>query len=142
MNQVGGTLSMKIRLPDRSTAASAVLLLCVLHAGCDGESQSVHIVTQDFRFTPDMIHVASDRPIELTLFNEGRESHEFQSPLLSDRSVVIESVFLNGEPTIPEHLRIAPGKRLNLHFRAQPGTYLFSCKVRGHSGMSGTLIVK
>ena len=89
-----------------------------------------------------MIHVASNRPIELTLFNEGREIHEFQSPLLSDRSVVIESVFLNGEPTIPEHLRIAPGKRLNLHFRAQPGTYLFSCKVRGHSGMSGTLIVK
>lgn len=89
-----------------------------------------------------MIHVAGNRPIEITLFNEGREIHEFQSPLLSDRSVVIESVFLNGEPTIPEHLRIAPGKRLNLRFRAQPGTYLFSCKVRGHSGMSGTLIVE
>lgn len=110
-------------------------------AGCDGETQSIHIVAQDFRFTPDMIHLASNRPIELTLFNEGRESHEFQSPLLSDRSVVIESVSLNGERTTAEPLRIAPGKRLSLRFQAPPGTYLFSCKVRGHSGMTGTLIV-
>ena len=119
-----------------------MLILSACYSGCDGEAQSVHLVAQDFRFTPDMIHLASGRPIDLTLFNEGREIHEFESPLLSDRSVAIESVFLNGDPTTPDHLRIAPGRRLSLRFRAPPGTYLFFCKVRGHPGMTGTFIVE
>ncbi|HJR75723.1 MAG TPA: cupredoxin domain-containing protein [Nitrospiraceae bacterium] len=124
-----------------STVLTA-LLFCACVPGCDGEVQSVHIVAQDYRFTPNMVRLASDRPVDLTLFNQGREVHEFESPLLSDRSVVIESVFLNGEPTTPEHLRIAPGKRLSLRLQVPPGTYLFVCKVKGHSGMTGTFIVE
>ena len=121
--------------------ALVVCFSCTGIAGCDGETQFVHIIAQDFRFTPDMIRMASHRPVELTLFNAGRESHEFQSPLLSDRAVVVESISLNGERTTPERLRIAPGKRLSLRLRAPPGTYLFYCKVRGHSGMTGTFVV-
>jgi uncharacterized cupredoxin-like copper-binding protein len=120
----------------------AILMLCALSSGCDSESQSVHIVAEDFRFTPDAIHLAGSRPIHLTLFNQGREFHEFESPLLSDPSVVIESVTLAGEARTPDHLRIAPGQRLEVLFRAPSGTYLFYCKVRGHSGMGGTFIVE
>jgi plastocyanin len=139
---------METASEDRTTFSAglrtvlASFLFCTWTAGCDGEVQSVHIVTQDYRFVPDMIRLASGRPVELTLFNEGRETHEFESPLLSDRSAIIESVSLNGEPTTAGHLRIAPGKRLNLRFRAPPGTYLFVCKVRGHSGMTGTFLVE
>jgi uncharacterized cupredoxin-like copper-binding protein len=126
----------------RLCTALTALLFCACVPGCDGEVQPVHIVAEDYRFTPDIVRLASGRPIDLSLFNQGREDHEFESPLLSDRSVVIESVFLNGEPTTAEHLRIAPGKRLSLRLRVPPGTYLFVCKVKGHSGMTGTLIVE
>ncbi len=119
-----------------------MVMLCAYYSGCEAEIQSVHIVAQDFRFTPDTIHLARSRPIHLTLFNEGRETHEFESPLLSDPSVVIESVTLAGEARVPDHLRIAPGQRLEVLFRAPSGTYLFYCKVRGHSGMTGTFIVE
>ena len=119
-----------------------MVMLCACYSGCEGEIQSVHIVAQDFRFTPDTIHLARSQLIHLTLFNEGRETHEFESPLLSDPSVVIESVTLAGEARVPDHLRIAPGQRLEVLFRAPSGTYLFYCKVRGHSGMTGTFIVE
>lgn len=125
-----------------SVLSCAILMLCVLSSSCEGESQSVHIVAEDFRFTPDTIHLAGSQPIHLTLFNQGREFHEFDSPLLSNPSVVIESITLAGEVRTPDHLRIAPGQRLEVLFRAPSGTYLFSCKVRGHAGMGGTFIVE
>lgn len=119
----------------------AILALVACYSGCDDQIQSVHVVAQDFRFIPDTIHLASGRPIHFTLFNEGREFHEFESRFLSDPSVVIESVTIAGEPTTPGRLRLAPGQRLSLRFRVPPGTYLFSCKVKGHTGMTGTFIV-
>ena len=128
--------------PTGAVLPIAVLMLCACYSGCDGEVQSVHIVAEDFRFTPDTIHLAGSRPIQLTLFNQGRESHEFESPLFSDPSVVIQSVTLAGAARTPDHLRIGPGQRLEVLFRAPSGTYLFYCKVRGHSGMGGTFIVE
>jgi uncharacterized cupredoxin-like copper-binding protein len=135
-------LRMGTRLPARLLAAFSVVLLCASYAGCDGEAQSIYIVAQDYRFTPDRIQVASSQPIHLILFNQGREFHEFESRLLSDPSVVIESTTIAGESTSSSRLRIAPGQRLVLRFRAPAGTYLFSCKVRGHTGMTGTFIVE
>lgn len=134
---------MLVKRPSPGSVVSlAMLLLCACSSGCDGETQSVHIVAQDFRFAPDTIHLASSRPVHLTLFNEGREIHEFESPLLSDPSVIIESATIAGESTPPGRLRITPGRRLSLRFRVPPGIYLFFCKVRGHSGMTGTFIVE
>src|SRR5574338_966630 len=120
----------------------AVLMLIAGSSGCDGEVQSVRIAAQDFRFDPATIHVTSSRPIHLTVYNEGRESHEFESPFFADRSAVIESLTVGGERREPGRLRIAPGRRLELVIRLSPGTYLFFCKVKGHSGMSGTLMVE
>ena len=89
--------------PTGAVLSIAVLMLCACYSGCDGEVQSVHIVAEDFRFTPDTIHLAGSRPIHLTLFNQGREFHEFESPLSIDPSVVIQSVTLavqRGRPII------------------------------------------
>jgi uncharacterized cupredoxin-like copper-binding protein len=131
-----------MRLFRRSLRSLAVLSVCGWYAGCGDEAQSVHLVAQDYRFRPDTVRVESSTPVELTLFNEGREFHEFESRLLSDPSVAVEAVSIAGESTAPRRLRIAPGQRLSLRFRAPPGTYLFSCKVKGHSGMTGTFIVE
>jgi uncharacterized cupredoxin-like copper-binding protein len=133
---------MKTQRPTRSLTTWTVLLLFASYAGCGDENQSVHLVAQDYRFTPDRVHLASMRPVHLTLFNEGREFHEFESRLLSDPSVIIESAVIAGEPASPGRLRLGPGQRLILRFRVPAGTYLFSCKVRGHTGMTGMFIVE
>jgi uncharacterized cupredoxin-like copper-binding protein len=119
-----------------------LILVFACSSGCDGDAQSVRITAQDFRFTPDTIHLTSSRPIHLTLYNEGREAHEFESPFFADRSAVIESLTIAGQPAEPGRLRIAPGRRLELVFRLSAGTYLFFCKVKGHSGMTGMFIVE
>lgn len=126
----------------RSLLCVAMVLFVAGSSGCDRDSQSVRIVAQDFRFRPDTIRLSSSRPIHLTLYNEGREFHEFDSALFTDRSAVIESLTVAGEPTEPGRLRIAPGRRLELLLRLSPGTYLFFCKVNGHAGMTGTFIVE
>jgi uncharacterized cupredoxin-like copper-binding protein len=135
---------MKIRHPFAGLRLPFAMLILVFacSSGCDGDAQSVRITAQDFRFTPDTIHLTSSRPIHLTLYNEGRESHEFESPLFADRSAVIESLTIAGQPAEPGRLRIAPGRRLELVLRLSPGAYLFFCKVKGHSGMSGMFIVE
>jgi uncharacterized cupredoxin-like copper-binding protein len=135
---------MKIRHPSAGSRLPFAMLILVVacSSGCDGDAQSVRITAQDFRFAPDTIHLSSSRAVHLTVYNEGRESHEFQSPLFADRSAVIESLTIGGEPTEPGRLRIAPGRRLELVVHLSPGTYLFFCKVKGHSGMTGMFIVE
>jgi uncharacterized cupredoxin-like copper-binding protein len=134
-----------IRRSRQSTApvlSFALLMLVADSSGCDGDVQSVHIAAQDFRFVPNTIYLSSSRPVHLTLYNAGREFHEFESALFADHTTVIESLTVAGEPTEPGRLRIAPGRRLELVLRLSPGTYLFFCKVKGHSGMTGTLLVE
>lgn len=135
---------MRMRHPSGGWGLQWAMLILVVACsfGCDGNVQSVHITAQDFRFDPETIHLSSSRPVHLTLYNAGRESHEFGSSLLADQSTVIESLTVGGQPAEPGPLRIAPGRRMELVLRLSPGTYLFYCKVKGHSGMTGTFIVE
>ena len=101
--------------------------------GCNPSEQTVHIVAQDFLFTPAEVHVSAERPIRLKIVNEGREPHEFKSPLLT------QNTGTNGPaaslPVLPNHTSEAV-------MRTIPGVYLFYCAIRGHAGMSGTIIVE
>ncbi len=81
-----------------------------------------------------MIRVHADLPVRLTILNEGREPHEFASPLLTDSRVRLLSV--------PESFRVPPGRSITVLFQAPPGTYPFKCRVRGHAVMEGTVIVE
>lgn len=114
-----------------------LLSIFAVAAGCEVEVQSVHIVAQDFRFTPTDIRLQAARPIHLTVVNEGREPHEFESPLLAHR--VGKSHPAGGSPL---SLRVLPNQRADVVIRTVPGTYVFYCNVRGHTGMSGTIIVE
>lgn len=49
---------------------------------CDGSMQTVSITPEDFRFTPDLVRVRASTTLTLSVYNAGREVHEFDSPIL------------------------------------------------------------
>ena len=51
---------------------------------CDGSIQTVSINAEDFRFTPDLVRVRASAPLTLSVYNAGRDVHEFDSPILMD----------------------------------------------------------
>ncbi len=115
--------------------------MAILVSACDPDAQTVRIAAQDFRFDPVEVRAIAGRPLRLTIVNEGREPHEFASPLLSD-----PRVRLTADPSldaVPRQggIRILPGRSLELTLWAPPGAYLFHCRVSGHKGMTGTLLV-
>jgi plastocyanin len=119
---------------NRLALMGLVALLLLPSAACDSVEQPIHIVAQDFRFTPAEVHVSAERPIRLTIVNEGRERHEFKSPLLAHQTGAT-----NGPPS---SLPVLPNQKAQAVIRTVPGVYHFSCAIRGHAGMSGTIIVE
>jgi plastocyanin len=111
-----------------------VVLLQLRITGCTSSEQTVHIVAQDFRFTAGEVRVSAERPIHLKIVNEGRERHEFKSPLLGHQTGIT-----NGPP---RSLPVLPNHTAETVIRTIPGVYLFYCAMRGHAGMSGTIIVE
>jgi plastocyanin len=100
---------------------------------CDSPEQTVRIVAEDFRFTPAEVQVSAARPIRLKIVNGGREPHEFKSPLLAHQI---------GVTSASSSLPVLPNHAAETVIRSVPGVYLFSCAIRGHAGMSGTIIVE
>jgi plastocyanin len=113
---------------------SLVAVLVLRTTACDSSEQTVHIVAQDFLFTPAEVHVSAERPIRLRIVNEGREPHEFKSALLAHQTK------LTGGPS--SSLPVLPNHTAEAVIRTIPGVYLFYCAIRGHAGMSGTIIVE
>ena len=100
----------------------------------DSPEQTVRIVAQDFLFTPAEVHVSADRPLRLKIVNEGREPHEFKSLLLAHQIGVAGGT----SSSFP----VRPNQTAETVIRTTPGLYLFYCAIRGHAGMSGTIIVE
>lgn len=119
----------------QARSALFYLLLCHL-VGCDG-SQTISLVTEDFRFAPDLVRVTMDRPLVISVFNAGREIHEFDSPILQYAAGPW------GERTSPvPGITLAPGRTVRLVVAPPAGTYLYICRRKGHANMTGTLIVE
>lgn len=112
----------------------------LLLAACEPDVQDVRIAAQDFRFDPRAIRLSATSPVRLRIVNEGREMHEFASPVLSDPQLRIR--IESPEGLSAGGVRIAPGRSAMITFAPPPGTYLFRCRVRGHAGMTGTLIIE
>jgi len=49
---------------------------------CDGPMQTVSLTAEYFRFTPDLVRVRASALLILSVYNAGREVHEFDSPIL------------------------------------------------------------
>lgn len=116
---------------NRLISVGAALFL--VSAACDSSQQAVHIVAQDFRFTPVEVRLSAGRPIRLILHNEGRERHEFKTPLLRRARAGI---------SLPGSLPVLPNQNAEAVLQTRPGVYPFYCAIPGHAGMSGTIIVE
>ena len=120
------------RAANRLLSGGAALLL--LGAACDSSQQAVHIVAQDFRFTPAEVRLTAGRPIRLIIHNEGRERHEFKSPLLLPQARAGHG--RSGS------LPVLPNQKAEAVLHTMPGVYPYHCAIPGHAGMSGTVIVE
>jgi len=108
---------------------------------CDGSMQTVSLTAEDFRFTPDLVRVKASVPLTLSVYNAGREVHEFDSPILmyaAKTSLPKDNPESGGSPGI----LIRPGQSLQVIMAAPAGTYLYICRRKGHANMTGTLIVE
>ena len=112
-----------------------VFLSC---CACDGPAQTVSVTAEDYRFVPDIVRVKAGTPFTLTLYNAGREDHEFVSPILAYRTGRAGT----DTPDTSAHGLLKPGRSLRFLVAAPPGTYLYSCRRKGHPNMTGTLIVE
>lgn len=125
----------------RSVGLRSIVLGFVLMAliACDG-TQTVSLTAEDFRFMPNLVRVTASSPITLSVYNAGREVHEFDSPILL-YAAQVQPPAATTQSTGPGIL-IPPGKSLQLIMAPPPGTYLYICRRKGHADMTGTLIVE
>lgn len=123
----------------RALTATIGLCAATVLAGCE-RTQAVALTAEDFRFTPDVVRVSASIPITLTVYNAGRETHEFDSPVLIYAPAA--NLPQNAKSSGASGIVLAPGQSLRLVMAPPPGTYLYNCRRKGHTNMSGTLIVE
>ena len=116
-------------------------LLCVflssLVVACD-RTQHVSLTAEDFRFVPNLVRVTASLPVTLSVYNAGRETHEFDSPVLQYAAKTAIPPHSSDSPGIP----LPPGQSIRILMAPPPGTYLYICRRKGHANMTGTLIVE
>lgn len=124
--------------PDSRFALLLLISLFVasIFVACE-RTQSVSLTAEDFRFTPQLVTVSSASPLILTIYNSGREIHEFDSPILMYAAHTSSALSMKEIGIVLE-----PGKSVQLTMAPPPGTYLYICRRKGHINMTGTLIVE
>ena len=116
------------------------LFLGVCIVACDGRMQSVSLTTQDYRFVPTLVRVTASSPLTLAVYNAGREVHDFDSPILQYAGATPSSEGTSNSDR-PGFV-LEPGKSVQLVMSPPPGTYLYTCRRKGHANMTGTLVVE
>ena len=115
------------------------LLLGLMNGGCD-RTPIVSLTAEDFRFTPEVVRISPASTLMLTVYNAGREVHEFDSPVLL--------YTLKGPPSHTpgrsngSGVLLEPGKSVQFTITPPPGTFLYICRRKGHANMTGTLVVE
>jgi uncharacterized cupredoxin-like copper-binding protein len=112
------------------------LFLTSTLGACD-RTQTVSVMAEDFRFTPELVTVSSAFPLVLTIYNSGREVHEFDSPVLMYAVETFSVISMKKTGIVLE-----PGKSVQLTMAPPPGTFFYICRRKGHANMAGTLIVE
>lgn len=117
------------------------LLLCTLFLGCSQEYQTATITIEDYRFTPQQIHLQNEMPLRLIIRNQGREIHQFTSTLLRGRQPTVKGKISSAPANVQTPITISPGKSLEFILEVSEGIYPFRCPIRGHGGMHGQIVV-
>jgi plastocyanin len=103
--------------------------------------QTVSLTAEDFRYMPDLVRVRASAPLTLSVYNAGREVHEFDSPILMYAAKIAVPKDLPKSIGTPG-IVIRPGQSLQVVMAPPAGTYLYVCRRKGHANMTGTLIVE
>lgn len=127
---------------------SAIILLLIIHRssnGADPTPQALRVEINEFRFTMDRFSLEGERPVVLTLVNNGKMQHEFASDLFAggDAEVELDGVIVGGKQI--EEVELAPGKSVKVTFTPQKkGKVDFICDLPGHreKGMIGSVSVR
>ena len=110
-------------------------------SSCDGADTTVNITAEEFRFSPHRLDLPPDRSVRIIVRNQGREPHVFQSPILAHQTVRVLVNSSDGRRPSGEAIPIEPGEQVELFMKLSPGFYRFWCRIRGHAGMEGSLMV-
>lgn len=134
------------QLPSRSNPLTPFLgtIICLGIAflvACDAPTQTVSLTAEDYRFVPDFVQVKASSPLRFSVYNAGREAHEFVSPILTYTAETRPSRATD-EPADLSPTILRPRQLLRIGVAPPPGTYLYSCRRKGHANMTGTLIVE
>lgn len=114
----------------------------ISHGSCDWvSSETVTITAEDFRFTPAQIQVRSDRPVTLIIRNQGRERHAFQSPQLFGENTANVKLASSGRVQAGGTIIVESGESIEMQIVLVSGWYPFRCRIKGHSGMEGVIMV-
>ena len=114
------------------------LIVGVLLSACDAPLQTVSLTIDDFKFVPDIVEVKASTPLSITIYNAGRETHEFDSPVLMYSVQMPDGSNMSSGGS---GISLQPGSRVRLVVAPPPGTYLYICRRKGHANMTGTIIV-
>lgn len=110
-------------------------------SSCDTGLPSATITAEEFRFTPKLVKLPAGQKVRLIVRNQGRERHVFKSPILAFDDVRIDRNSLGGGWQGGSEIPIQPGQGIELSLKLPEGLYPFRCRIKGHKGMEGTLIV-
>jgi len=67
--------------PSRIFACGGLALTLSSFFACS-DAHPISLTAEDFRFVPDLVRVSVTTPLTLSVYNAGREIHEFDSPVL------------------------------------------------------------
>lgn len=104
-------------------------------------------MSDQMRFTPDVIKVKQGDVIKFVHANEGKIMHEFVlgTPTSLDEHAVMMKKFPNMEHSEPYMTHVAPGENGEITWQfSNAGRFVFGCLIPGHydAGMKGTVIVE
>ncbi|WP_173044164.1 hypothetical protein [Nitrospira sp. KM1] len=135
-----------LRIHRRHFTVSPYMLLVIGIAvcACGGSVQSVRITAEDFRFVPEVLRVKSSRPLVISIYNGGREEHEFDSPVLMYNNQSVSGRFSGSSVGSGGSggIVLRAGESFRFVMSPPAGTYLYTCRRKGHANMTGTLIVE
>ena len=110
-------------------------------SSCDNADPTVTITAEEFRFSPTTFDLPPHQRVRLIVRNQGREQHVFQSPILTHQSTRVVEDSTDVPRPSGNAIPIQPGKQVELFMKLSPGLYRFWCRIRGHAGMEGALMV-
>ena len=104
-------------------------------------------MSDQMRFTPNVIKVKKGDVIKFVHSNDGKLLHEFVlgTPDSLDEHAVLMKKFPGMEHSEPYMAHVEPGKHGEIIWKfSEEGTFAFGCLIPGHydAGMKGTVIVE